>query len=338
MRRTILLIVLLLVVVVGGYLLSKQERAPEHSYDAKEGDFAVRDIDKVARIVLTHGREAEYTLRKTSEGWLVNDMYRARMSSLEPLLEVIKLVSIRYIPPKAAEEHITWDIAAHGIQVDIYDAAGNLLKAYYVGGSTSDERGTHMRMVGSSQPFVMHVPTMDGSIRPRFSLNLDDWRDRHFLNIDPDDIVQVTVEYPRQKSQSFVLEKARSSYGVKPLYPALRSYPAEYRQGTGEEYLRALTGVACESYLSNYEKVDSIRSMVPVTRILITRRDTSRNVHLNLYPRGEIVHSEFAGPIHRLFVDMQPEGQLVGAQYNVIKGIFRGYDYFFAGKDQEIIF
>lgn len=338
MRRTIFLIILLLAVVAGGYLLSKQEEVTEQSYDAYEGDFAVKDIKQVARIVLTHGREAQYTLRKTSAGWMLNDRYQARMSSVEPLLEAIRLVDIRYIPPKAAEEHITWDIAAHGIQVEIFDGQDNLLKAYYVGGSTSDERGTHIRMVGSSQAFVVDLPTMDGSIRPRFTLGFDDWRDRHFLNIAPEDIRTVTVEYPRQKSQSFILSQDGNDYDVAPLFPALRAYPDTYRPGTGDEYIRALTTVACESYMSAYDKQDSIRSLVPVTRIHMAHRDTTRNVLLNIYPRGEIVRTEFTGPIHRLFVDLQPTGQLMGAQYDVIKGIFRGYDYFFEGTDEEIFF
>ncbi|MCB9291126.1 MAG: hypothetical protein H6560_27725 [Lewinellaceae bacterium] len=45
-------------------------------------------------------------------------------------------------------------LATEGMKVELYDKDGGLLKAYYVGGSTSDERGTYMIMEGAEQPYV----------------------------------------------------------------------------------------------------------------------------------------------------------------------------------------
>ena len=326
---------ILLIILGAAFFLADKEDAGS-AYPDYEGNFAVENIEDVHHIVLTHGRERQIDLKRTSSGWIVNDGYKARMSSVEPLLEVIRSIEIKYIPPKAAVEHITWDIAAHGIQADIYDDKGTLLKSYYVGGATFDDLGTHVRMADSDQPFVTHIRSMDGSFRPRFNLTLDEWRDRRFLNIDPDQIDRVEVQYPRQKSQSFILQNTGNSYTVSPMFPDRAGYPTEYRAGSAENFIRELTNAACESYNNQYPSADSVRTLVPFSSIGIIMKDTVYNVRLNIYPKGNPVISEFSSPYHRMFIDMVP-GDFLLVQYDVIKGFLRGYDYFFEGPDHELV-
>ncbi|MDX1478158.1 MAG: hypothetical protein R3301_10675 [Saprospiraceae bacterium] len=337
MRTTIALVVILLAIVGVVVFVQGDGDNDAQGYTDYEGDFAIKEIDRVHRVVLTHGDKRQFDLRRTSDGWTVNNLYKARMSSVEPLLEVIQRVDIKYIPPQAAMDYIIWDIGANAIKVEIFDRQDDLIKTYYVAGSTADERGTHMIMEGSRQPFVMHLPTMDGSFRARFTLGIDDWRDRHFMPMQPDEITRVVVEYPRQKSQSFILEADKGTYEVTPLYPDLRTYPDRPRSGAADLYLRALTGMACESYETNYAAVDSIRSLQPFSRIAIVCQDSTRNALLHLYPKGPLVHSEFSPAVHRFFVDLIP-GDFMVAQHGVIREMLRGYDFFFEGEDQELIF
>jgi uncharacterized protein DUF4340 len=337
MKRTILLVALLLVIVGVVIVMAGKKNNSSHTFDDYEGSFAIEDIDQVSRIVLQNGRKYTIELTKTANGWMVNDTYKARMSSVTPLLDAIQHVNIKYIPPKAAEESILWDIAAHGVQVDVFNRNGVNLKSYFVAGSNADESGTHILMNGSSQPFVVQIPSMDGSIRARFVLTLDEWRDRHFLNFDPDDVQTVDVEYHRQQSQSFRLSKDGRKYSVNPMHPTLRTYPDNYREGTSEIFLRALSNAACESFKNNYPFVDSIRRLQPFSTVQVTFKNDTSKLRLNIYPNGQPVYSEYTGPVHRLFIDVMP-GDFLGAQYQVIKGFLRGYDFFFEGTDQELIF
>ncbi len=318
-------------------MVASKEDSRDHTYDDYEGSFAIDDVDQVARIVIQNGRRYTVDLNKTANGWIVNGKYKARMSNVELLLNGLHNVDVKYIPPKAAEEHILWDITAHGIQVDVYHKNGDLLKSYFVGGSNSDESGTHVLMNGSSQPFVVHIPAMDGSIRARFELTVDQWRDRHFLNFDPNDVQSIDVEYHRQPSQSFRLEKSGRIYSVSPLHPELRKYPDNYRKGTSEMFIRDLSNLACESFKNNYPFLDSIRRLQPFSSVRVTFKNDTSQLWINTYPNGIPVYSEFTGPLHRMFMDVTP-GDFMGGQYQVIKGILRGYDYFFEGDDQELIF
>jgi hypothetical protein len=48
------------------------------------------------------------------------------------------------------------------------------------------------------------------------------------------------------------------------------------------------------------------------------------------------VYTQFSPPVHRLFIE-RVQGDFVLAQFEVIKGMLRGYD-FFAGIETELIF
>lgn len=331
------MVVLLLLILGVAFVMASKKDSGDQSFDEYEGSFAVEDIDQVSRIVLQNGRRYTIELTRTANGWMVNDTYRARMASVTPLLEAIESVEVKYIPPKVAEKEILWDIAANGVQVDVFNSKGINLKSYFVAGSNADESGTNILMNGSSQPFVVHIPAMDGSIRARFVLTADEWRDRHFLNFDPEDVQSVDVEYHRQQSQSFRMEKNGRAFSVDAMHPTLRSYPMNYRKGTSEIFLRDLSNAACESFKNNYSYIDSIRHLQPFSTILVKFKNDTSELILNIYPHGQPVRSEYTGPVHRLFIDALP-GDFMGAQYQVVKGFLRGYDYFFEGKEQELVF
>ena len=140
MNRTVLLLGVLVAIVGLGIFMSSRQSADDRSFDDYEGNFAVADLESIGRIVLSNGRKYTVELKRTKEGWVVNDGPLARMGSLEPLLEAIQLVEIKYMPPAKAEEHIKWDISANGIQVDIYGKRDDLMKSYFVGGANFDNR------------------------------------------------------------------------------------------------------------------------------------------------------------------------------------------------------
>jgi hypothetical protein len=184
---------------------------------------------------------------------------------------------------------------------------------------------------------VVYLPTTHGSVRARFELKPENWRDRHFLDIQSSDIETVEVEYHGQQSQSFRITRNGEELEVDPLHPELQTGNPTYRQGSAETYLYSVSNLACEAYKNNYIGIDSIRTLTPVSTLKIDLADGGEPIEIDVYPAGKPVKSEFTGPLHRLFLDVQP-GDFVGAQYHVIKGILKGYDFFNNGPEQEIMY
>ena len=336
MKRTLLLGILLVGIVILIAVFVLRESREGRDAENYEGNFAIESIDGIGKIILSHRAAESYTLTREGDGWKVNNAYKVRMSSMKPLLDAIQLVQIRYIPAESAVPNIMENIEGTWIRAKIFDRNGELLKSYRVGGVSPDERGTYMIMDGSKQPFVVHIPSWDGALRTRYALRHDDWRDRHFMNISPEEIKTVSVEYPQQKSQSFRIARDGQHYIVSPLYPDLRDYSTTYRQGTAESYLNALVNAACEGYENQYVLKDSIRALIPFCQLQIELKGDNKPVSVRIWPKGAPVYTVNAPPVHRLFVDRIP-GDFVLVQYDVIKGMLRGYD-FFTGGETNLVF
>ena len=327
---------LLLVLLIAGigffaWKKSKKEDAAEHY----EGNFSIENTDDIGKIILSHRAGNVYILTRSGDTWKVNESYPARMSSVNPLLDAMRMVEIRYIPADKAMENVMENIDGTYIHAEVFDRSGKLMKAYRVGGVTPDERGTYMIMDGSKQPFVVHIPSWDGALRTRYTLELADWRDRRFMNLDANDVMSVKVEYPQQKSQSFILERKGQDFTLSPMFPELRDYPALYREGTGEAFLTALAEAACEGFENQYPLKDSIRALVPFCHMQLSMKNDQK-VEVKIWPKGVPVYTANSPPVHRFFIERIP-GDFVLAQFDVIKGMLRGYD-FFTGGESNLVF
>lgn len=337
MNKTLLLGLLLaaLIGTIAFFAWKKSDQATDAAN--YEGNFAIENIDGIGKIILSHRNGNTYVLTRDGDGWKVNESYQARMSSVTPLLDAIRMVQIRYIPADKAIPNVMDNIDGTWIHAELLDRSGSKMKSYRIGGVTTDERGTYMIMDGSKQPFVVHIPSWDGALRTRYALEIADWRDRHFMNLNPDDVASVTVEYPQQKSQSFKLERSGSEFSLSPLFPELRHYPDTYRAGTGEAFLKALSEAACEGFENQYPLKDSIRNLIPFCRMQIGLRDEKPPVELRIWPKGAPVYTANSPPVHRLFVERSP-GDFVLVQFDVIKGMLRGYDFFTGIEESTLVF
>jgi hypothetical protein len=155
------------------------------------------------------------------------------------------------------------------------------------------------------------------------------------MDLDPNEVQSVKVEYPQQKSQSFALDRKGGGFALTPLFPELRDYPTGYRNGTGEAFLNAVAEAACEGFENQYPLKDSIRALVPFCHMQLILKD-DRKVEVKIWPKGAPVYTANSPPVHRLFIQRIP-GDFVLAQYDVIKGMLRGYD-FFTGGESNLVF
>lgn len=327
MKRTWIIAIVFLGLIIAAFFLLKGEKGSTASFDTYEGNFAIEDPGSIGRIFIASRTGSIVDLKRQKDKWVINDKYPVRKSNIELMLQTLRRVSIKYIPAKAANQNIAKEMAVHGIKVEVYDLQGEKLKSYYVGGSTSDERGTYMLMDGASQPFVVEIPGMDGSIRARFEIPETAWRDRHFLEINANDIKEVKVEYPRDKNSSFVLERAGKNYEVEPLYESTIRKKGEPIKSRADVFLKAISNAACESFENQYPDKDSIRSLLPWS-VYAIRLENGDSIGLTLYPSGPLMASNFNDePVHRFFVDCSC-GDFMLAQYGVLRELLRGYEHF----------
>lgn len=343
MNRTLFLLIAFL--LLGGGVLWYLAAGEDEKTTLAGADraFAVDDIEQVHKIFIADRRGERTTLERRDGYWLYNGRYKARPSVMRPLLDAIARVRVKYKPPQAAMENMVQALATEGIKVELYDKQGGLIKAYYVGGSTSDERGTYMIMEGAEQPYVTELPAWEGNLSVRFRRYGDEWRDKTLFAEEVDNIQSVSIEYPKQRNQSFILENTEKGYEVRPFYDITPEIRRPYKQGSAEAFLTNFESVGAEAFRNKFPGRDSISQLVPFSIItLVDKQGDTTRVELHPIVKENIItHDVKTGDyvllnseIERYFANLNDEDFLL-AQHLVLQKLFWGYGSFF--KDSNLL-
>ncbi len=303
--------------------------------DNTDRNFAISDIESVHKIFIADRNGQSATLDRKADHWVYNNKWRTNPNAIKNLLNTIEKVQLKYIPARAAIPNIVKDIATNNIKVELYDEAGGNIKTYYVGGVTNDELGTYMIMEGSNNPYVTYLPGFEGSLRVRYLLKELQWRDKTVFQESMEHIQSVSIEYPKQKNQSFSLKRMdNNEFEIMPLFGTTAKKNVVPKKGQVEKFLRGFDGLVAEAFENNYAKRDSVIQQLPfcILTLTTTQGDTT---NLCLHP---IIKLDRTGQpmqrkdgrllIERYFANKNNEDLLL-IQELVFGKVLWSYDYFF---------
>lgn len=330
-------ILLALAIILGGltfwYLKQGDDKTTLAGADRR---FAVENADDIQKVFIADRQGNQTTLERRDGYWLYNGQWRVRPTAISNLLQAIQFVDMKYKPPRAAVSNMVKSLATEGIKVEVYGRKDRLLKAYYVGGATADETGTYMILEGAEEPYVTYLPGWRGNLRHRYSLKGEDWRDRTVIAYDPDDIQALSMEYPKQQNNSFVLERSGKSYSVKPFYDLTSAINRPYREKSAETFLISFDKLIAEAFETRNPERDSIAQLLPFAILRIT--DNQGEVQeFRFHPilldgiyQDPKTGAYSANPIvERYFLDIPTNGDFMMVQDRVFRKIFWAYDSFF---------
>jgi len=319
------------------YFFLKQKPAEQGTLSGMDRAFAVKNAADIQKIFLANRIDGSTVLlERQQDHWMLNGRDRARDNAIENLLSAVTKVQMMYKPPEAAVPNMLQDLATRGIKVEVYGKQDKLLKVYYVGGSTSDERGTYMIMEGAEQPYVTHIPSWEGNLRFRYNLKGDAWRDRSIFRFKPKEVATLAVEYPTRREESFKLvPKGGGSLQVQPFYNYQEAKSSKFNPRTVDTYLEQFATIGAEAFRNDYQFQDSIRAMVPfcVFQVELNAGEQQQIRLFPIYPEqnGPITNYSTAPQVERYFVDINGS-DFVLAQHRVIQKVLRGYEYFFQAE------
>ncbi|MEY4135659.1 MAG: hypothetical protein RL386_2009 [Bacteroidota bacterium] len=324
--------------LLGGGVAALKWHNSKRSMDAlyAERDFKITDVQRIGKIFLAHRDGAQTVLERQGDSWTFNGRWKARQDAVENLLDALARLQVQYKPAAAAVPEMVRSLATEGIKVEVYDRRQKLLKAYYIGGGSVDERGVFAILEGAEQPYVAHLDGWEGNPRFRYSLKGDDWRDRAIFSENPDRITSVSIEYPAQRNQSFRLAKQNGKFEVMPFFPITPKIQSPLRPAAPERFLSAFEVVAAEDFRNAYPQKDSIMQTIPFA-VITVKNSTGKTAVAKLYP----IFPEPSAPdtktgalperpeeLERYFVAVG-EGDFMLAQHRVIRKILWGYPFFF---------
>ncbi len=335
-RTTILSVIFIIVGAVSYWLFNSTKE--EGTLVGADRDFSVENVATIHKIFLANRADNSTTLleRKGIE-WIYNGKHRARPNAIENLLGAISKVQMKYKPPEAAVPNMLQDLATRGIKVELYDQQDELLKVYYIGGGTQDERGTYIMMEDAEQPYVAHLPSWEGNIRFRFNLKGDEWRDRSLFYQKRSEIKSLSVSYPKQREQSFKIERsAGDNYAIKPFYDLQKEQEGLIQADAVKDYLDRFSSIGAEAFRNDYSKQDSVKNTLPFAQFYLELSDGQQH-QVSLFPifpnnlTYDAKLNEYrlgSTAIERYFVDVNGEDFFI-AQHRVLEDVLWGYGFFF---------
>ncbi|WP_235295879.1 hypothetical protein [Portibacter marinus] len=292
-RTTFILACILAILAILGYFLVKNNNTSSSSIDIRDRQFAIKEREDISKILLAQRNGRKMILEKKGDIWVANGKHEVHSNVMGNLLDVLTGLQLKYIPPKAAYDNMMKAIGRLGIKVEVYNEKGVLLKGYQVGGTTGGELGTVFLMDGYTQPYVLELPNFEGSLRGRFLVdNVDHIRDRTVFSYDREEIKQISVRYPKEEKQSFmVVRESNDKFEVKPYNKDGYSISGEAKAGAIQAFVRAFQDVDAEAYENNHPLKDSIQSLVPIAVVSVTDiQDQTKSVRL--FPQIDVYNPD----------------------------------------------
>lgn len=298
-----------------------------------ERDFKVAQVDKIQKLVISPKGQNQTILIKKSNRWYLNGDKLIRDNPINNLLDVLAGIRIQYVPERTANKNILRDIDRIGIHVEAFSSGGKSIKSFHIGSVTPDERGTYAMMDGHKQPFVVEMLNFEGSIRNRFLLKEIDWLDRTVLKEKPDNISEIRVDYPKDRSESFTVRRAEAGFEIANSALNAEQFGPVSDQNKMKAYFEAYDLLEAE-YIENLNpKRESVSKMVPFAAIEITRKDGSAK-SMKLFPIKDLLYEnkstveiEQQKYISRYFLDSS-SGDFFLVQQRLVGKFLRGYRFF----------
>lgn len=335
-KNVILLLIFLMVAGIGYWGYKDSQEKNDYSDLVADRDFNVENTDQIYTIKLTRRNRRPTTLRKKDGIWYT-DQKRANENMVTGILNAIRAARIQSIPATQAVNNIIQEVNQVGCQVDLYDKSDGLMKSFFVGGNTYHETGTYFLMQNSVQPYIMELPYMKGGLRDIFVHNEDEFLDPYYLRINSKDIKSVKIDYPKDKRNSFFLDKgSKGEFTVSPIYNTTKTIERKVNQITVDAYLSEYQELASESIETNGPMADELFRKIPFAKIELTFEDGSKK-DLTYYPSLDFLKEtmdftshelENLRKIPRFFLDTS-WGEIYGVQSRLCRELFVGYSYFF---------
>lgn len=356
MKRNKYLIILIAVLLITAlyFVLSKSSSTIKREYR----DFAIEDTSAIQKIFIADKKGKKVTIVRVGiDRWVLSDSAHARPDLIKSVLVALKNVTIVAPVSSAAYNNVIKAMASNSAKVEVYVNAYRvnffgklklfpylkLEKTFYVGDPTQDHAGTYMMIENSSTPFITFIPGFDGYLTTRYSANPDDWRTREIANYSFDMIKSISIDYPRNPENSYVLEKmGGKAFTLTPRVTPKESVEIDsvrvYDYITGFYKLNFEEFVTTE--LSSSQK-DSVLKSPPYVIIKITdvkNKTKTIKTYLKKNPFDETAYgiNEIKPyDLDRLFALINEGKDLVLIQYFMFDRVFKKYSDFMKGHEYE---
>ncbi len=294
------------------------------AFSRRNTSFDVAADADVTMIEMRQGDE-KVVLRKTKDGWTVNEAGEARGSAVSFLLQILREIAIK---SPVSDDMYNREVVETGIEpVRIRATSGRkLLTSFLVWKTESNIYGNIAKRREKGKSFILYIPGYEGSIGQGFNMNELFWRPFNIFSISPSQIASVEVSYTDRPDDSFVIHNPFAGELPAGLKPAIEGYDTAMVR----RYLSYYIWVPFENWAfeTGIEDRDSIVAGEPEAEISVVLTDGSTEV-LTVWRRRLEKEGELIVDNDRVWGRKDEGSQLFVVRYFDLDPLLRKKSYFF---------
>jgi len=318
MRKLGILIILLFFLIAIVLFYTKQ---PKSTLNKVENDFAIADTALIDKIYIADKGDKEILLQRGSNSrWMVNDKYIVRKGAIDLLLETIKRQKPKHPVANAAHNNVIRNMAGDAKKVEIYNKGNEEpVKTFYIGGTNLDKNASYMLLDGAEQPYAVHIPGFTGYLSGRYILKEVDWRDRTVFALRTEKIKSVKLQYPMNPKKGFQLNVIDNQNFTLNALANKNAKPIPLKIADALNYLQAFRFMACEAFLDDYSRTDSLLKQTPKNILTVELNDgTKQKLDIYYMPVNKRSKTQFDKEGNRVDYDIDRYYATVGNKKEVV--------------------
>ena len=283
-KNTLAIIIAAFLLVIAGVLLWNNRYLTTIRGEA--ADFTVYDTASITKLFFADKTGNQTLLQRTTEGWTVNNEYPASQRQVNDILYTLNRLRIKMPVSLTNSDNVITRMSGTHTKVEVYQIVPRinlfnkvklfyheaLTKVFYIGDVTQDNNGTYVLKEGADKAYIVFLHGFRGFISARFSANPLDWRDHLIFNEQLGDIESVTVEFNKDKDNSFTIkENGRYQYSMS----RLNAKPVEFATLRVLNLMSSFNNIRFEAFLNDVEPArrDSVINSPFNQRITVVTKD-----------------------------------------------------------------
>lgn len=271
-KNLVLYTIVLILAGTTGYILLK--KAGKSTLDGESGEFRYNDTAAITKIHILEKNGSEATLERKGNVWMINDKYPAKKRNVDLLLYTLKQIHVRFPVSEKLMNTVVQEIATGGKKVEFY-AGDEIVKKWYIGGTTQSHTGTYMVLGYNDSDekyetaYATYIPGFEGFLNTRFYTNLNEWKSTTLVHTTPPEIASVKVEHTGMPDSSFIIKvNGVNNFTLTDLNNNVIPSPDTFAI---KQYLVYSSILDVTDYLTGIStpQIDSVKRSIPFTTITI---------------------------------------------------------------------
>lgn len=168
--------------------------------------FILKDTTDILKIIISKDSANVIISRNNKKKkWTLDNRYPANKKNVKKLFQALTEVKISKPVINSKKDSLIKNIKKNGKIIKVYNFNNKLIKEIKTGNYIKQLEGTYMYNPKANSIFIVNIPGLENNLNLRYNINPVYWLKPEIFSYNPNDIKEITLNYPDAISKSFKL-------------------------------------------------------------------------------------------------------------------------------------